>query len=178
MVKRPLLLGLAATLLTGTAATSLELNDAKIESGKLQITGRTDKANQEVELVGSGEKVKSSSARKFRFSISYLPDSCKIELKGEGQTLSDLLVANCGLRGPKGEAGPKGDAGPKGEAGAKGDIGPRGEAGPKGDTGPKGDAGPKGDFGPKGDAGPRGEPGPKGDTGPNGERGEPGLRGG
>lgn len=168
MVKRPLLLGLAATLLTGSAATSLELYDAKIESGKLLITGRTDKSNQTVELVGSGEKIKSNASRRFRFSSSYLPETCKIELKGEGETLRDLLVANCGVRGPKGDPGPKGEMGARGEAGPKGDAGPRGEAGPKGDPGPRGEAGAKGDAGPRGEPGPKGDPGPQGEPGPRG----------
>ena len=150
MIKQPVLLGLATSLLIGSPAWSLDLFDAKIESGRLQITGRTDKANQEVEIVGSGEKVVSNSSRRFRFSTSYLPETCKFDLKAGKETLRDLLIANCGPRGPKGEPG------------AKGEPGPRGEAGPKGDMGPKGDVGPKGEPGPKGDAGPQGEPGPRG----------------
>ena len=172
MVKHPVLLGLAASLLIGSPAWSLDLFDAKIESGRLQITGRTDKANQEVEIVGSGEKVVSNSSRRFRFSTSYLPETCKFDLKAGKETLRDLLIANCGPRGPKGDPGAKGDTGAKGEPG---EPGPRGEAGPKGDVGPKGEPGPKGDPGPKGEPGPRGEAGPKGDAGP---QGEPGPRGG
>lgn len=156
MIKQPVLLGLATSLLIGSPAWSLDLFDAKIESGRLQITGRTDKANQEVEIVGSGEKVVSNSSRRFRFSTSYLPETCKFDLKAGKETLRDLLIANCGPRGPKGEPGAKGEPGPRGEAGPKGDMGP------KGDVGPKGEAGPKGEPGPKGDAGPQGEPGPRG----------------
>lgn len=156
MIKQPILLGLATSLLIGSPAWSLDLFDAKIESGRLQITGRTDKANQEVEIVGSGEKVVSNSSRRFRFSASYLPETCKFDLKAGKETLRDLLIANCGPRGPKGEPGAKGEPGPRGEAGPKGDMGP------KGDVGPKGEAGPKGEPGPKGDAGPQGEPGPRG----------------
>ncbi len=98
MVKHPVLLGLAASLLIGSPAWSLDLFDAKIESGRLQITGRTDKANQEVEIVGSGEKVVSNSSRRFRFSTSYLPETCKFDLKAGKETLRDLLIANCGPR--------------------------------------------------------------------------------
>jgi hypothetical protein len=148
MPRFPFLVSFAAVLFTATSALSLELDVATIQGGKLVVTGRTTKANQEVELVNSGDKVKSSSARRFRFALSYLPETCKLDLKAGTEALSDQLVANCGPRGPKGDAGPKGDVGEKGDPGPKGDVGPKGEAGPKGDTGPKGDIGPKGDAGP------------------------------
>jgi hypothetical protein len=48
--------------------------------------------------------------------------------------------------------------------GIKGD---RGDPGPRGNPGPKGDPGPRGNPGPKGDPGPRGNPGPPGAAAPS-----------
>jgi hypothetical protein len=180
MRKWRFLIGVTGLALSGSAAMALDLNTVAIDAGKLVVNGRTTKPNQEVELVGSGAKVKSSASRRFSFSLSYLPESCRIDLKADGEVAKDLLVANCAPRGPKGEPGAKGDPGPRGEAGPKGEPGPTGAAGPKGDTGPKGDPGPKGDAGPKGEAGAKGDAGPKGDPGPRGDagaKGEPGPKG-
>jgi hypothetical protein len=168
MLRRTTLAGLAAMILTSGSASALDLDTVSIESGKLIVAGKTSQPGQEVELANTGDKVKSSSSRKFKFSLSYLPETCKLDLKSGTETLTDRLVANCAPRGPKGD---KGDAGPRGEAGLKGDPGAKGETGPRGDVGP---AGAKGEPGPRGDAGPKGDPGPKGDTGPQGEPGPKG----
>ncbi len=168
MLKHTLLLGSVAMLMSVGTASALDLDEVAIQGGKLVITGRTSKPNQEVVVIGSGDKAQSSSSRRFRLSLSYLPENCKLDLQAGSELAKDLLVANCGPRGPKGEAGAKGEPGPRGEAG------PQGDAGPKGDIGPRGEPGPKGEAGAKGDAGPRGEPGPKGDAGPQGEPGSKG----
>ncbi|MGO3930072.1 collagen-like protein, partial [Rhodopseudomonas pseudopalustris] len=142
--------------MTSGTAMALELDSLSIESGRLLIIGKTTKPNQEVEVVGTGDKVKSSSSRRFRFALSYLPETCKIDLKSGAETLTDRLIANCGPRGPKGEPGA---AGPAGVAGSAGPAGPTGPAGPKGEAGPAGPAGP---VGPAGPAGLRGDAGPAG----------------
>jgi hypothetical protein len=189
MILRSIIAGLAATLLASGSASALDLDTIAIDSGRLIITGKTNKPGQEVELANTGDKTTSSSSKKFRFSLSYLPETCKLELKSGSEHLRDLLVANCAPRGPKGdkgEPGTAGVAGARGEAGPKGDPGPRGDAGPKGDTGPAGEPGPKGDAGPRGDVSAKGDPGPKGETGSKGEagpagetgaKGEPGAKG-
>lgn len=108
MARRSILVGAAILAMTSGAASALEIDRLAIESGKLVITGKTTKAGQEVEVVGTGDKAKSSSSRRFKFSLSDVPETCKLDLKSGTETLTGLLVANCGPRGPKGEAGAAG----------------------------------------------------------------------
>ena len=171
MLRGSFVVAAAIAVMTSASAQALDLDTVAIQGGKLVITGKTTKPGQEVEIVGPGDKVKSSSSRRFRFSLSYLPETCKLDLKAGDETAKDLIVANCGMRGPKGETGAAGAAGAAGPAGPAGPQGPAGPAGAKGEMGPAGPAGPKGETGP---AGPKGEVGPKGDTGPAGPKGEPG----
>lgn len=79
-----------------------------------------------------------------------------------------------GLRGNRGEVGPKGD---KGKSGDKGIQGEKGERGEKGESGVKGDQGERGETGEKGDKGEQGEKGEAGIAGERGEKGETGMRG-
>jgi hypothetical protein len=113
MARGSILVGAAIVMMTSASAMALDLDTVAIEGGKLVITGKTAKAREEVELVNTGDKVKSAASRRFRFSLSYLPETCKVDLKAEGKTTKDLLVGNCGLRGAKGEAGAAGESGAK-----------------------------------------------------------------
>ena len=79
-----------------------------------------------------------------------------------------------GLKGDRGLLGPRGDRGVEGPRGAKGDRGDTGPVGPKGDTGPAGAKGDTGLPGPKGD---KGDPGIQGDKGPKGDTGVQGPKG-
>ncbi|KPF90364.1 hypothetical protein IP86_26190, partial [Rhodopseudomonas sp. AAP120] len=108
MVRGSIFVGAAIVVMTSASAMALDLDTVAIESGKLVITGKTTKPGQEVEVVGTGDKIKSSSSRRFKFSLSYLPETCKLDLKAGEETVKDLIVANCGPRGPKGEAGAAG----------------------------------------------------------------------
>ena len=67
MQKRSMVIGAAILAVAAPgSAQALELDTVAIQSGKLVITGKTSKPAQEVEVVGTGDKVKSSSSRRFR----------------------------------------------------------------------------------------------------------------
>ena len=78
------------------------------------ITGRTAKPNQVIELVNSGDKTASLPNRRFSFSLTYLPDTCKISLKVENDEIKDLLVSSCMPRGGAGDSGKDGKDGKDG----------------------------------------------------------------
>lgn len=102
---------------------------------------------------------------------------------------------SAGVKGSKGEPGPRGAVGVKGIPGPKGTTGitgPRGDYGMPGQDGAKGPKGHKGDIGVKGRPGRRGDlgleglrgyrgepgsPGKKGPVGYHGDTGEPGIKG-
>ena len=73
----------------------LQVDQVEITSGRLVITGRTAKPNQVIVLVNSGDKTASLPSRRFSFSLSYLPTTCKIDLKVEAEELKDLVVSGC-----------------------------------------------------------------------------------
>lgn len=153
---RSIMLGAALTLVTlGAADAAIQISTAKIEDGQLVISGRVAKANEKVTFDGRFDTM-SRSNRRFTWKEVYHPADCTVTVKSADEE-REVVIANCGQAGPKGD---KGDAGPQGAAGPKGDTGPAGTAGTASAAGPKGEAGPKGDPGAKGEAGPQGEPGP------------------
>ena len=60
------------------------------------------------------------------------------------ESVTELVIDNAGLAGPKGDTGATGPTGPQGIQGIKGDKGDTGNTGPKGDTGDTGPQGPSG----------------------------------
>src|SRR3954447_2559432 len=105
MLKVSAFTGLALTVIAAQAAAAprdrdratgqLQIDQIEITGGRLVITGRTAKPNQVVLLVNSGDRTASLPSRKFSFSLSYLPEACKIDLKVEAEEVKDLLVTGC-----------------------------------------------------------------------------------
>ncbi len=78
------------------------VTDAKIEAGKLVITGKTAVAGTRVRLDGRSQadfNAVSGRDRAFRFDLVYLPKDCIVSLqKVQGSqlgTATDALIANC-----------------------------------------------------------------------------------
>ena len=86
-------------------------------------------------------------------------------------------IGNVGPQGLQGIQGIKGDIGATGSQGLKGDTGDQGPQGLKGDTGSQGPQGLQGIQGIKGDIGNTGPQGLKGDTGDQGPQGLQGIQG-
>jgi hypothetical protein len=106
-----------------------QIEQATIASGKLVVTGKTDKANQVVVLVNTGDKAVTGSARTFRFELAYLPDTCKVSVKVESLASPDFIVSLCAPRGKDGANGQDGKDGKSGGAGfAYGTLGGDGTA--------------------------------------------------
>src|SRR5687767_6119131 len=113
MTKLGLLAGLALAAFVVSAAeaqqrqreraagpqSKFDVEQVAISAGRLVITGRTARPNQVIELVNSGDKTASLPNRRFSFSLAYLPETCKINLKVEDDEIKDLLVAGCMPRG-------------------------------------------------------------------------------
>ena len=111
MINRP---GVAASLLAAlalspvTAATAeaadVTITDAKIEGGKLVISGTTTGPNSWVRLddqLGSTFNVKSGADAAFSFGVVYHPGDCIVELQRLISptvlgAATEALVANCG----------------------------------------------------------------------------------
>ncbi|MXY48310.1 MAG: hypothetical protein F4Y38_03315 [Gemmatimonadetes bacterium] len=104
----------------------------------------------------------------------------RVSLRAFLLTVSLLVVACQGERGPVGPAGVLGPPGPQGVSGPQGIVGPQGETGVQGEPGVPGPQGERGETGPPGEqgpAGPQGEPGEQGPTGSHGEQGPAGPPG-
>lgn len=153
----------------------LDVSDARIANGRLIVTGRTTRPNQEVTL-DQEFKVTSGPRGLFRFEVVHYPAGCVVTV-ALGTDEAKALVAQCGAPGPAGPAGEAGPAGPPGPQGAPGPAGPVGAAGPQGPAGPVGPQGVAGPTGPIGPAGPAGSPGAMGQTGPAGPAGATGPAG-
>jgi hypothetical protein len=184
-------------------AAGITITDAKIQSGRLIVTGTTPGANQQVKL-DSRFTVISNASEAFAFSIAnYLPSDCIVDLVS-GTATGVGVVANCGARGlsPRGTWGtnlryllddvvtyqgsswrakrtnlnkpPATSTSDWEKFVAKGDIGQPGAAGA---VGPTGATGPAGTAGPTGAAGPTGPAGPQGAVGPSGPQGPQGPSG-
>jgi hypothetical protein len=115
------------------AAGQLQVDQIEITGGRLVITGRTAKPNQVVLLVNTGDRTASLPSRKFSFSLSYLPDSCKIDLKVEAEEVKDLLVTGC--RSASVKDGKDGQDGKDGRDGVNGKDGQNGKDGRDGKDG-------------------------------------------
>jgi hypothetical protein len=131
MMKSIVLAGLASVALLTSSATAAELkiDQATIKAGKLVVTGRTAKPNQVVEIVNTGDRTVSLPSRRFSFSLSYLPDDCKLSVKSDTDTLADLVVSGCLQRGKDGKDGRDGKGGKDGKDGKDGVIGKDGKDG-------------------------------------------------
>jgi len=71
------------------------VTDAKVQGGKLIVTGQTPSASQNVTLDGRFT-VTSAANRVFSFSLTnYLPSDCVVGLKA-GTAIGQGVVANCG----------------------------------------------------------------------------------
>jgi len=138
MMKRGVFVGLALTVFAANAtaaprerapAQQLQVDQIAIIGGRLVIAGRTAKPNQVIVLVNSGDKTASLPSRKFSFSLSYLPETCKIDLKVEGDEMKDLLVAGCMPQTVIAKDGKDGKDGKNGKDGKDGIDGKEGKDG-------------------------------------------------
>ena len=181
-------------------AAGVIVTDAKIQSGRLIVTGRTPAPNQQVKL-DNLYLAKSNATKVFSFNITnYLPSDCIVDLRA-GTASGSGVVANCAGWGlvPRGawganptylvndlvtyqgstwralrrniNKGPASNPADWVKFAAKGDIGPKG---PVGLTGP---VGPTGATGVPGPAGAPGTVGPAGSIGSAGPQGIPGPSG-
>jgi hypothetical protein len=193
-------------LIAPVHAAGITVTDAKIESGRLIVTGVTPSANQQVKL-NNYFVATSNAARVFTYNIAnYLPPDCIARLTS-GTATGVGVVANCGPRGvsPRGawvtnaaylandlvtfqgstwrakrsntNKSPATNAADWEKFVAKGDPGQAGAAGPAGSAGATGPAGPAGATGPAGPAGATGSTGPAGPAGPAGPTGPQGPGG-
>jgi hypothetical protein len=177
-------------------ATGLTVSDAKIEDGKLIVTGTTPRGTQQVKLDSLFTQT-STPAKVFTFRLDdYYPSACVVTLTA-GAAKANAVVANCAPGvSPQGiwrasrnyllddlvqfhgttwralrantNKPPAGSASYWQVFAAKGEKGP---AGPQGPSGPKGNAGPQGLTGPRGATGPAGATGPQGPQGAQGQQG-------
>lgn len=190
-------------LVEPAAATGISITDAKVEGGKLVVTGTAPGASQQVKL-DDRYTAMSNASKLFSFNIAnYLPSDCIVDLVS-GSATGTGVVADCAERGlsPRGAWGtnasyltndlvtfqgsswrakrnsinkpPATNVADWERFAAKGDPG---QAGPIGPAGPSGSAGPTGDAGPAGAIGETGPAGPIGETGPAGPIGETGPAG-
>lgn len=145
----------AAETATGAprvATADMAVNVATLAGGRLVITGTTASVGVLIRIEGTNFSTRSNQEKKFSFNVPLRVPDCTVRVAGGSSRLA-LQVANCGLQGEPGPAGP---------IGARGATGMRGPPGPKGPTGPEGPVGPEGPSGPVGDSGPTG---PKGGHG-------------
>jgi hypothetical protein len=172
----------------------LDITNAKVAAGLLQVTGTSPQPNQNVQL-DNQFTVMSDANNNFAFSLnSYLPSDCIVTLKAGAQTVTGV-VANCGPRGlsPQGtwmaadnylvddvvvlngsawralvdntNKSPVTNPASWELFVSKGDAGAKGAKGDNGGTGPQGPAGDQGPQGIQGPQGPQGATGPKGSSG-------------
>jgi hypothetical protein len=186
----------ASALSVGLAfAAVVTVTDAKVQAGKLIVTGQTPNASQAVTLDGRFT-VKSAANKVFSFALTnYLPSDCIVDLKA-GTSAGSGVVANCGARGlaPRGawvattpylandlvtfqgsswrarvantNKSPTTNVAIWEKFASRGAAGAQGLAGAQGPAGPQGPKGPTGAQGLTGPQGPQGPAGPS--TGPAG----------
>jgi hypothetical protein len=79
------------------ASAKITVTKAEIASGKLIVTGKSTSGNQ-MNLDGAFT-AKINAKDVFRFSLTYLPDDCIVELKvTSSSTVKKAVVANCAPR--------------------------------------------------------------------------------
>jgi hypothetical protein len=187
-------------------AAGITITDAKIESGRLIVTGVAPSPNIQVKLENYFTAT-SNASKIFSFSIAnYLPPDCVVDATA-GTAWGTGVVANCAVRGvsPRGawvtnmtyvvndlvtfqgstwrakrsnvNKSPATSTLDWEKFVAKGDPGQAGPAGPAGPGGATGPAGPAGSIGAIGPAGPTGTAGVTGPQGPQGPQGQQGPTG-
>lgn len=87
----------------GEASAVLAVTNAKIEAGKLIVSGTTTSAGQQVTLDAQFNAT-SNASKVFTFNLTnYRPPTCIVKLKAGAETKT-AVVANCGPEGPAGVA--------------------------------------------------------------------------
>ena len=192
---------LAAALLLLAAgpafAPSITINDAKVQAGKLIVTGQSPNANQTVKL-DNRFKTKSNASKAFAFNLAnYLPSDCIVAVTA-GTLKTTAVVADCAATGlsPRGAWAaataylkndlvtfqgsswrakvdnkgkrPNSNLAVWEKFASKGGQGATGSTGPAGPTGPTGPTGAMGTAGAKGATGATGAKGATGPAGPAG----------
>lgn len=97
--------------------TEFIIDEAIIKGGQLLVTGRTAKPSQVVEILDTGDKTISLPTRRFSFSLTYMPESCRIQVRADAETLKDQVVSDCIRRGAPGKDGIAGKDGRDGKDG-------------------------------------------------------------
>jgi hypothetical protein len=202
---RPPGLAFAAFLacsIAGNAEAKLTIAEAKIEGGRLIVTGTATRSTQEITLDGRFTTATTPGLNSFGFRLAYHPIDCIVEVTA-GRDRAVAVVANCGPAGvwPRGRWSSSAEylkndlvlfegstwrartANQNEQPGespvwqrfaARGHTGATGPRGPTGATGPQGPVGPEGAEGPQGPPGEQGPAGPPGAEGPPGDPGEQG----
>ena len=104
-----------AAMAAPAQAADLSVSDARIDAGKLVITGTSATPNMRVRLdgqSGAGFNVTSTATGEFKFSLVYLPSDCivtlqKLTLPSTLGAPAHAVVSDCGPRGvsPRGAWG-------------------------------------------------------------------------
>lgn len=194
VIKTAALAALVLSAPSAAFAPSITVTDAKVQAGRLVVTGQSPSPNQQLKL-DSRFTTTSNASKAFTFSIAnYLPSDCIAQITA-GALSTTATIANCGPTGlsPRGAwaaATPylkndlvtyqgsswrakldnKGKS-PAVFAGFWEKFASKGSTGPRGLTGPAGPRGLQGASGATGQQGVQGPPGAAGPTGPQGPAG-------
>lgn len=95
--------GMTISILAATAlarAADIMITEAKIDAGKLMVTGKTLTANTQVKL-DSLFTATSNDSKVLTFNLIYLPIDCIVDLVKVGSTTAPtrVVVADCGPNG-------------------------------------------------------------------------------
>ncbi len=127
MIKPTLIAGAAVFLMCTTPALAeIKILAARITEGDLVVIGAIDTPDTEVTLDGRFTATTDADGR-FTFRIAYHPMTCIVDVRARTYR-RDVVVANCG------QMGPRGDQGPPGQPGEAGPPGPQGPPGLDGET--------------------------------------------
>jgi hypothetical protein len=179
----------------GGAAARLTITDAKIENGRLIVTGTATRSTQNVILDGRFRTSTTGGLNTYTFRLNrYHPSDCIVEVRAAGQTAT-AVVANCGPTGvsPRGRWSPDAEylrndlvlfEGSTWRARVPNQDEEPGESeawqlfaakGEKGERGERGLPGRDGKDGEDGEDGKDGRDGEDGKDGQDGRRGPPGV---